>query len=158
MAATDDLRRAAAGLLNALASALRPRDTSRTPIPTRRPPSLSTPDDAPLAQLAKILLESEERSRKQTAELVLSILQGRPEAEGGPNGSTAPEQGLGTTLSVPNYDDDSIPLPGGIEAVLGREQAESETERLRLLRERDELAWQLAQANRQMPDAPDSPN
>lgn len=157
MPATDDLRRAAAGLLNALASALRPRDTSRTPTPTRRPPSPSTPDDAPLAQLAKILLESEERSRKQTAELVLSILQGRPEGSA-TNGTTPPEQGLGETLLVPNYDDDSIPLPGGIEAVLGREQAESEAERLRLLRERDELAWQLAQANRQMPEAPDSPN
>ena len=102
-----------------------------------------------------MMLTMQRESQRETRELVLSILQGRPS-----NGSVPSDQAMSSPdqVPMPNYDDDSIPLPRGIDSVFEREAAEEEEVR-RLRTEQEGLARQLAEARMRLvtdPQGPDS--
>lgn len=95
---------------------------------------------------------------RETRELVLSILQGRPMEMNGPpeDGSLPPmtpeSQALRERYDPPDYDDESTEdLPEGIQGIFERERQELAD--LRLLRtEREVLAAQLDEARAQLTD------
>jgi hypothetical protein len=130
-----------------------PSPTSMTSTPT--PNGNIVPPD-PLVKVTELMLTMMKESQRETRELVLSILQGRPE-----NGSTTtnPQSNGQAPESVPmvNYDDDSIPLPGGLMSVLDREQREEEEVRL-LRSEQEGLARQLAEARMRLIQDPQGPD
>jgi hypothetical protein len=102
-----------------------------------------------MLKMTEMMMTMIRESQRETRELVLSILQGRPS-----NGSTTQEaatQELTQMLIPPNYDDDSIPLPGGIQAVFEREEMEQEDLR-RLRTEQENLARQLEEARLNLTD------
>jgi len=117
-------------------------------------PSTTTPD--PLIEVTRMMLTMQRESQREMKDLVLSILQGRPTNGSTPTSETAQE--LSQMLLTPNYDDDSIPLPRGIDSVFEREAAEEEEVR-RLRTEQEGLARQLAEARMRLvtdPQGPDS--
>jgi hypothetical protein len=122
-----------AQLLRSAARFLSPSDSSTPPSP-----QTSTPSDTALAIQA--MERMAEKMTAETKELVLSILQGRPTQGAGE--TTAP-LGRTATLSVTNYDDDSIPLAPGIEATIQREEAEESALAL-LQAQRADLAERLS--------------
>lgn len=78
-------------------------------------------------------------SQAETRALVMDILQGRQQPTTGTTETTRTPDEQPTS-----FDYDSTPLPGGIEAILERENEESA--QVLLLRERRELHERLAQA------------
>ena len=100
--------------------------------------------------------EMQATHERETRELVISILQGRPMD---PTMVTPPDPeaiAAQKALDMPNYDDDSMPLPGGIQAVLAREEDEAEQLRL-LLTEQARLEQQLAEAQSRLMSDPQGP-
>lgn len=97
-------------------------------------------------RMAEKMVAAQVETQRQTTELVLSILQGRPTngTEPAPLATVVPE-----TLLTPNYDDDSIPLPPGIEEIFSRHEEEDTA--LRLLRtEQEQLARQRHEASQML--------
>ena len=108
---------------------------SPSPTPSTTPTPIS---DEALTKILMTMTSTFETSAKETRELVTALVLGRePQPTSGPM-----ETAQISSVTLPNYDDDSIPLPAGIEAVMRREVVESEQERL--LTERAALMQQLA--------------
>ena len=101
-----------------------------------------------------MMLTMQRESQREMKDLVLSILQGRPTNGSTPTSETAQE--LSQMLLTPNYDDDSIPLPRGIDSVFEREAAEEEEVR-RLRTEQEALARQLSEARMRLVTDPQGP-
>ena len=125
-----------------------PSPTSMTSTTT---PSTSTAD--PLVQMTTLMMTMMRESQRETRELVLSILQGRPSTGAEP---LVPSMSSPSTLEAPNYDDDSIPLPSGIEAVFSREEMEAEELR-RLQTEQQRLRDQLRDTQLRLLTDPQGP-
>ena len=156
MTLTERLRETVAGTLrlwssllaDGTASSHQANGTSTPPTPQ---PSTPVTEALVLAmtQMMTTWAKTNETQAKENRELILSILQGRPTQ----TTTTGPVLPGTVTLSEPNYDDDSIPLPGGIELVLAREgQEEEDLRRLRM--ERADLAAELARVRSKMPVDP----
>lgn len=114
-----------------------------------------------LAVVLETMRSMQEQNMRETRELVLSILQGRPmdEAQVAAMKAAAPEpQPSRTPFDPPDYDHPGIEdLPGSLQAVFTREEDEQNT--LRSLRtEREVLSMQLDQARMALrdPQGPDS--
>ena len=130
-------------------------------IPTTTPSTNGTPSElATLANLMTTTLASLERMQanheREMRETVISILQGRPMEQ---STMTPPDpEAIAAQMALlpPNYDDDSMPLPGGIQSVLAREEDESEQMR-QLLTERGRLEAQLAEAQMRLLSDPQGP-
>lgn len=132
------LAQVAATLLRTFADALcpSPNDTSTPPAP-----QTSTPTPTPPTAV-QAMTEMFDRAMTEMKDLAVTLTMGRqPTAP-----PTAAPLGMTRTLSGPNYDDDSIPLTPGIEAVLEREAMEDESSRqlAHLRAQRIDLAQQLA--------------
>ena len=127
-----------------------PREKSES-----QPPTLTPSTQEPL--IAR-LLDMIETQARENREAILALVQGRTPFSPSsgqplmptPLAMTPLPAGPGTLpgqqpLSTPTYDDDSIPLAPGIDAVLSREEAEEEDRQRALRTQPDVLAWQLEQ-------------
>jgi hypothetical protein len=103
--------------------------------------------------MTTLMMTMMRESQRETRELVLSILQGRPSTGAEP---LVPSMSSPSTLEAPNYDDDSIPLPSGIEAVFSREEMEAEELR-RLQTEQQRLRDQLRDTQLRLLTDPQGP-
>lgn len=125
---------------------------------TTSTPTPSTSNGAdPQVAMMKMMTEMFRESQRETRELVLSILQGRPSNSNGFTSTDLPTSESTATIPMPNYDDDSIPLSGGIQAVFEREQAEEDAVR-RLRTEQQNLAHQLEEARARVMTDPQGPD
>ena len=108
---------------------------------TRRSPTQSTTptptSDAVALKMMETMAQSFEASTKEMRGLVVDLTQGRESQRTSGEVETPPI--LSEKQIV--YDYDSTPLSPGIEAVIARE--DQETEQARILREREELQRQL---------------
>lgn len=156
-------RRYLTELLNdAPAPADRPTPNQESTIPTTTPSTNGTPPSelTTLANLMTTTLASLERMQanheREMRETVISILQGRPMDQSAMTPPDPEAVAAQMELLPPNYDDDSMPLPGGIQSVLAREEDESEQMR-QLLTERGRLEAQLAEAESRLLSDPQGP-
>jgi hypothetical protein len=152
------LLRLAVAVLRAAADSLDsespPSSASTRPTPTTSTPA---PTDALVERMMTTMGTTVTKMMEETRELVVTLAQGRPEPQMSlPSGPAATPP---LTFLEPNYTDDSIPLPPGIEAALWRESTE-EAEQERLLRanadlqrQRDELLSRLVPMDQQGPQA-----
>jgi hypothetical protein len=126
--------------LATLAFVLRLRSRSSTP-PSPTPPTTPTPTSVdPVSTMAKMAADSMETMRQ----MALDLTQGRESLQP----TTTPETSQTWSEKPIGFDYDSTPLSPGIEAVLARE--EEETEQHRLLREREELQALLVEKQTEM--------
>ena len=161
MSLMADLRSVLAAACRAAADTLSgspPSATSTPPTPQPTTPADQGTTDRMIQAMTEMMTtwtQAQERQAAETRELVLSLVQGRPTPTPPPVvGMTGDPP---TTLSLATYDNDSMfPLPGGIAAVLAREDDEAEA-LLRLTRERADLAQQLAAGRSLMTPESDSP-
>jgi hypothetical protein len=129
---------------------------SPTSMSSTTTPSTNHTAPDPLVQVMEMVVKMNQDSARETRELVLSILQGRPSSDSQSHNGVlhSPE-----TLPIPNYDDESIPLPSGIMGVFSREEEEAEELR-QLQTEQQRLKDQLRDARMAMllkdPQGPDS--
>lgn len=133
-----------------------PNGNHPTPSPTSIPPTSmpSTPTETggseAVAMLQIVLATMErmqERTQRETRELVVTILQGR---ELTPQEREELIQPSRTSFDPPDYDDPGTEdLPSGIQAVFEREQAEQDEVRS-LRTEQEILARQRAEAREQL--------
>jgi len=123
--------------------------------PTTTPPTTTTPVTSEAGVLGVVLETMERMQRENLREIrgmVTDILQGR-EQEVGPSSVTAVNPSASMmSFDPPDYDSpDLTDLPGGIQAIIGRE--EQETHDVRLLRtEQEVLSAQLDAARAQLMD------
>lgn len=114
--------------------------TSTPTSPTQPTKQTHSSDD--LLTMMKMMSEMFRESQTQMRDMVLDILQGRATQP------TSMQVIAPTPNEMPmNFDDDSIPLPPGIEAVMAREA--EETQQQALLRERAALQERLAELTRE---------
>lgn len=126
--------------------------TTSTPTPNG---STAPPPQDPMIRMTELMLTMQRESQREMKDLVLSILQGRPQENG--HQEMTPEAMAAQTLLAPDYDDESIPLSGGLMSVLDREQREEEEVRL-LRAEQEGLARQLAEARTRLIQDPQGPD
>lgn len=108
-----------------------PSPSSTPPSPT--PPTTPIPPSDTLAtQMVTTMAETMRETISEMRGMVVDMTQGRSQQP-----TTTPEMQPMSNGNSLVFDYDSTPLPPGIEAVIERE--ETETEQGRLLRERDEL-------------------
>lgn len=125
-----------------IAARLKSHSSSR-PSPTQSTTPTPTSDDPALA-LMKAMNEAWSKQMEQTRQMVVDLTQGRESQR--PTGT--PETWPMPSEKLLDFDYDSTPLSPGIEAVLERE--ENETEQARILREREELQEQLIEKQAEM--------
>jgi hypothetical protein len=107
-----------------------------------------------LAVVLQTMREMQSEQLRETREMVLSILQGRPmeTSSGQTNGSGEDRPPLKEPYDPPDYDsDDLTDLPEGIQSIFDRERQEV-TDLRHLRTEREVLAAQLDEARAMLMD------
>jgi hypothetical protein len=120
--------------------------------PTTTPPTTTTPVTSEAAVLGVVLETMERMQRENLREIrgmVSDILQGREMTGTSMGSSPLPQVSLSVPFDPPDYDSpDLTDLPGGIQAIIGRE--EQETHDVRLLRTEQEVLNSQLEASRAM--------